>query len=115
MRAFLWTALLPSRSFVQNTQGAHLDSSFCRYSREPRWPPIRACSLARRQFPFGAQARECLPLAHLSSQGRHVVASKGGHWIQLEQPDLVIESIREVVESVGRKCRNERKRIMIVG
>ena len=42
-------------------------------------------------------------LARLSSQGKHVVASKGGHWIQLDEPDLVIESIREVVESVGRR------------
>ncbi len=42
-------------------------------------------------------------MAHLSSQGKHVVASKGGHWIQLDEPDLVIESIREVVESVGRR------------
>jgi pimeloyl-ACP methyl ester carboxylesterase len=42
-------------------------------------------------------------LAHLSSKGKHIVASKSGHWIQLDEPDLVIESIREVVESVGRR------------
>ena len=42
-------------------------------------------------------------LARPSSQGKHVVASKGGHWIQLDEPNLVIESIREVVESVGRR------------
>jgi pimeloyl-ACP methyl ester carboxylesterase len=42
-------------------------------------------------------------LAHLSSKGKHVVASKSGHWIQLDEPDLVIESIREVVELVGRR------------
>ena len=41
-------------------------------------------------------------LAHMSSQGKHIVASKSGHWIQLDEPDLVIESIREVVESVRR-------------
>ncbi len=50
-----------------------------------------------------SQMREHESLAHLSSQGKHVVASKGGHWIQLDEPDLVIESIREVVESVGRR------------
>jgi pimeloyl-ACP methyl ester carboxylesterase len=44
-------------------------------------------------------------LAHLSSQGKHIVASKSGHWIQLDEPDLVIESIREVVESVRRPSR----------
>jgi pimeloyl-ACP methyl ester carboxylesterase len=44
-------------------------------------------------------------LARLSSQGKHIVASKSGHWIQLDEPDLVIESIREVVESVNRRSR----------
>ena len=44
-------------------------------------------------------------LAHLSSQGKHIVASKSGHWIQLDEPDFVIESIREVVESVCRRSR----------
>jgi hypothetical protein len=50
-----------------------------------------------------SQMKEHESLAHLSSQGRHVIASKGGHWIQLDEPDLVTESIREVVESVGRR------------
>ena len=50
-----------------------------------------------------SQMKEHESLAHLSSRGKHVVASKGGHWIQLDEPDLVIESIREVVESVGRR------------
>jgi len=41
-------------------------------------------------------------LAHLSSQGKHIVASNSGHWIQLDQPELVVESIRDVVEAVRR-------------
>ncbi len=36
-------------------------------------------------------------LAHLSSCGRHVVASDSGHWIHLDQPELVTRAIREVV------------------
>ena len=28
---------------------------------------------------------------------------QSGHWIQLDEPDFVIESIREVAESVGRR------------
>ena len=50
-----------------------------------------------------SQMKEHASLAHLSPHGKHVVASKGGHWIQLDEPDLVIESIRGVVESVGRR------------
>ncbi len=40
----------------------------------------------------------------LSSQAKHVFASSSGHWIQLDQPDLVVEAIREVVES-ARHCQ----------
>src|SRR5216684_3847320 len=36
-------------------------------------------------------------LAHLSSCGRHVVASDCGHWIHLDQPELVTRAIGEVV------------------
>lgn len=41
------------------------------------------------------QRAEHARLAALSSQGRHVVATEGRHWVQLDQPDLVIEAIRE--------------------
>lgn len=38
-----------------------------------------------------------LELSKLSSQGRRVVAAKSGHSIQLDQPELVIDAIREVL------------------
>jgi pimeloyl-ACP methyl ester carboxylesterase len=37
-------------------------------------------------------------LARLSSQGRHIVAHASGHWIQFDEPDLVVAAIREVVD-----------------
>jgi pimeloyl-ACP methyl ester carboxylesterase len=37
-------------------------------------------------------------LARLSSQGRHVVAPAAGHWIQFDDPDLVVSTVREVVD-----------------
>jgi pimeloyl-ACP methyl ester carboxylesterase len=37
-------------------------------------------------------------LTRLSSQGRHVVAATGGHWIQFDEPELVISAIRDVVD-----------------
>ena len=36
-------------------------------------------------------------LAHASSNGRHVVAPHGGHWVHLDHPDLVIQNIRDVI------------------
>jgi pimeloyl-ACP methyl ester carboxylesterase len=41
-------------------------------------------------------------LARLSPQGRHVIASGSGHWIQLDRPDLVAAAIRDVVDSARR-------------
>lgn len=37
-------------------------------------------------------------LARLSSQGRHMVAPKSGHWIQFDEPALVVTAVREIVE-----------------
>ena len=44
-----------------------------------------------------ARTREHLACVGLSTKGKHVVALAGDHWIQLEQPELVVEVIREVV------------------
>jgi pimeloyl-ACP methyl ester carboxylesterase len=41
-------------------------------------------------------------LARLSSQSRHVVATKSGHWIQFDEPDLVVAAIRDVVDRARR-------------
>jgi len=38
-------------------------------------------------------------LAAQSSNGKRIVAEKSGHYIQLDQPGLVIDAIREVVEA----------------
>jgi pimeloyl-ACP methyl ester carboxylesterase len=39
-------------------------------------------------------------LAALVPGARHVIATESGHYIQLQQPELVIEAIRQVVEGV---------------
>jgi len=38
-------------------------------------------------------------LAGLSSRGRHVVAARSGHWIQFDEPDVVVAVVREVVDA----------------
>jgi len=58
-------------------------------------PPLVVLSASN---PGPARMTEGDGLARLSCNGKHVVASKSGHWIQLDQPELVIEAIREVVE-----------------
>jgi pimeloyl-ACP methyl ester carboxylesterase len=46
-------------------------------------------------------------LARLSSRSRHVVAAGSGHWIQFDEPDLLVTAIREIVALAGRRegCR----------
>jgi pimeloyl-ACP methyl ester carboxylesterase len=41
-------------------------------------------------------------LARMSSQGHVVCASKSGHWVPYDEPALIVETIREVVETVRR-------------
>jgi pimeloyl-ACP methyl ester carboxylesterase len=46
------------------------------------------------------QLKERAALAHRSSHGRHIVATKSGHWIQLDEPELVVQAVREMAELV---------------
>ena len=36
----------------------------------------------------------------LSTRGRHVVASHSGHWVPLDQPELVNKVIKDMVEEI---------------
>jgi pimeloyl-ACP methyl ester carboxylesterase len=38
-------------------------------------------------------------LAQSSVQGRHIVAARSAHWVQFDEPELIVEIVRELVES----------------
>jgi pimeloyl-ACP methyl ester carboxylesterase len=38
-------------------------------------------------------------LSYNSRAGRHVIATRSAHWVQFDEPELVIAAIRELVES----------------
>jgi pimeloyl-ACP methyl ester carboxylesterase len=40
-------------------------------------------------------------LERLSSNMRHRVAEKSGHWVHLDEPELVVEAVRDLVTSAG--------------
>lgn len=44
-------------------------------------------------------------LARLSSRSKHIIAEKSGHYIQRDQPQLVIDSIRQVMEATRTSDR----------
>ena len=67
-----------------------------------RWEPAPDLSYAEDQ-----QNREILQamqseLAALSSEGKQVIAELSGHNIQIDQPDLVIDAIREIVDAIQK-------------
>jgi pimeloyl-ACP methyl ester carboxylesterase len=37
-------------------------------------------------------------LAERSADGRHVVAARSAHWVQFDEPELVVALVRELVE-----------------
>ena len=47
--------------------------------------------------PGAYRLRQQDALAALSTRGTHVIASKSGHWIPLDQPQVVIDAIRDVL------------------
>lgn len=44
-------------------------------------------------------------LAHLSTRGRHIVATQSGHAIHSTEPELIVESVRTVVETARTDAR----------
>ena len=36
-------------------------------------------------------------LARLSPEGRHVVATRSDHWVQFDEPELVVDANRDVI------------------
>ena len=62
----------------------------------PRAIPLTILS-AKHCTPAELSEREAM--AAKSVRGRHIVAANSGHWIHLDQPDLVVEAIREMVEA----------------
>lgn len=49
------------------------------------------------------QLAEHETVARLSSNGKHIVAEKSGHWIHLDRPDLVVATVRDVVQRLAAR------------
>jgi pimeloyl-ACP methyl ester carboxylesterase len=50
--------------------------------------------------PGDYRLRQQEALARLSTRGRHIVASHSGHWVPIDEPDLVVSVIRRMVEEI---------------
>lgn len=54
--------------------------------------------------------REHAALAAHSLRGRHMIAEKGRHWVHLDQPELVLEAVRDMVQTVRSSAIVETRR-----
>jgi pimeloyl-ACP methyl ester carboxylesterase len=43
------------------------------------------------------QSKEHAAIAASSERGRHITAQGSGHWVHLDQPEIVIEAIRQIL------------------
>jgi hypothetical protein len=67
----------------------------------PRDVPVAVISSGS-QLPDQIAAQRML--AELSADGRHVVAARATHWVQFDEPELIVALVRERVEK-GRLPR----------
>jgi hypothetical protein len=47
--------------------------------------------------------------AALSSRGQQQIVSDSGHYIQIDQPDRVVDAVREVVDDVRAQARTDKE------
>jgi pimeloyl-ACP methyl ester carboxylesterase len=69
----------------------------------PGVTPEQAAELTRGSFAAHEQ------LAHLSTNSVHVVADRAGHFIQIDAPQLVIASVKQVIDAVRTHGRVDGK------
>lgn len=67
-----------------------------------RAQPMASLSDAENQFIWEEMQAEQTELAALSSESNQIIAEESGHYIQLAQPALVIDAIREMVEALRK-------------
>lgn len=41
-------------------------------------------------------------VARLSTRGRHIVATRSGHWVPLDEPDLIVDVVREMHAALAK-------------
>lgn len=60
--------------------------------------PVTVISAATQTASYHEQQRRA---ADCSTRGRHVIARGSGHWVHLDEPALVVESIRDMTQTIG--------------
>jgi pimeloyl-ACP methyl ester carboxylesterase len=67
--------------------------------RRGRWDVLPFFSDDENQQAWDVSQELQSELAALSSEGKLIIAEQSGHTIQIDQPDLVIDAVREIVDA----------------
>jgi pimeloyl-ACP methyl ester carboxylesterase len=94
--AALWCQPKCFRSMAAHLLALPATSAQVAASSFPRDAPLIVLS-ANNLSP--QRLRDHQEVAALSARGKHLVAVNSGHWIHLDQPELVVHAIREIVEA----------------
>jgi pimeloyl-ACP methyl ester carboxylesterase len=99
---WMWTQ--PRYFEALGSQIEHICSGASEIDLEPDYGSRPLITISSTDLP---PARRILQdaLARRSSQGRHLTALNSGHWIPIDEPQLVVESIRQVVMAVRAGAR----------
>jgi pimeloyl-ACP methyl ester carboxylesterase len=73
------------------------------YNPDDYPPPLRSFAPQGEELRISLQAA----LASCSSRSKHLFAEKSGHMIHHDQPELVIDAIRQIVEATRLKDRKD--------
>lgn len=65
------------------------------------WDPIPGLSVSENEQAWSTCQVMQSELTRLSTNSRRIVATKSEHHIQLQQPELVVNAIRDIAEQVG--------------
>jgi pimeloyl-ACP methyl ester carboxylesterase len=96
---WLWSesrSLAALASLIENVPASAAEVAAIELPRDLPLVVLTAADAPEEQKSFHAR------LAARSTRGRHVVASQSGHWIPVDEPELVVEACREVVTAVRR-------------
>lgn len=69
--------------------------------RPGEYPPDFPKDIAHRVDAFGRELQR--DLTGLSTRSVHLIAEKSGHMIPQDEPEIVVEAIRQIVETARNK------------
>ncbi|MCL6480201.1 MAG: alpha/beta hydrolase [Firmicutes bacterium] len=91
----LWSEAKPYLTVADQIEALHASAAQVAEADAPRDLPLIVLSAGNAD---ARRLRDAAAIAKRSSRGVHLLAHGSGHWIQLDQPELIIAAIRQIVE-----------------